>query len=163
MAPATPLERILLYVDATEGAVAAARYATALGKAHGAQIHAVYVINERMLGELLRAKVFVEEERMDLERDLEEDGKRYLRFVERLASAKDLVITTELRKGVVHIEVVNRAAEINASLIVLGELEEPLSRRDCFYCEAEMILWTARCPVLIVKGETIADDLYNSI
>ena len=76
-----PLEKILLYVDATEGALAAARYAIVLAKTYDAELHAVYVVNEKMLEELLRAKVFVEEEEVDL------DG-RELREVEPLIPRK---------------------------------------------------------------------------
>ena len=157
-----PLERIVLYVDGTEGALAAARYAIALAKQYGAELHSVYVVNEKMLEQMLRAKVFVDEEGVDLKHDLEEDGKRYLSYVEKLARDKELSITTELRKGIVHREVVDKASEKDASLIVLGEIEEPVSRRDSFYDEAEMILWTAGCPVLIVKGGALADSLYDS-
>lgn len=158
-----PLAKILLYVEASETSVSAARYAVALARSYGAQIHAVYVINDKMLEELLRARVFIEDEETVLERDLEEDGWRYLKFVERMAGAKNVVITTRLRRGIVHVEVAEEAAAINASLIVIGELEEHLSRRVPLYHEAETILWTAKCPVLIVKGETLAEDLYNSI
>jgi nucleotide-binding universal stress UspA family protein len=35
-----PLEKIILYVDASESALDAARYATALAKAYGAQLQA---------------------------------------------------------------------------------------------------------------------------
>jgi nucleotide-binding universal stress UspA family protein len=158
-----PLGKILLYVDATEGALAAARYAIVLAKTYGAELHAVYVVNERMLEELLRAKVFVEEEEVDLERDLEEDARRYLAYVERLANEKDLEINTELLRGVVHREVVDKAAEVEAQLIVIGKIYEQLSRMDSYYDEAEEMLRRAKCPVLIVKGETIVDDLYESL
>ena len=57
-----PLAKIVLSVDATEGALDAARYAIALARAYGAQLHAVYVVNEKMLEELLNAKTFVQEE-----------------------------------------------------------------------------------------------------
>ncbi len=157
-----PLAKIVLSVDATEGALDAARYAIALARAYGAQLHAVYVVNEKMLEELLNAKIFVQEEEVDLEHDLEEDGKRYLGAVERLARDKDLVITTELLKGVVHREVVDKATQLDASLIIIGEIEEPMSRRDIYFDEGEMILRLAKCPVLTVKGEQIVRSLYES-
>jgi nucleotide-binding universal stress UspA family protein len=157
-----PLENIILYVDASEAALDAARYAIALAKAYGAGLHAMYVVNEKILGELLSAKVFVEEEEVDLERDLEEDGKRYLSAVEKLAGQKDVSITTELVKGIVHREVVDKATQIRASLIIIGEIEEKMSRRDSFFDESEMILRLAKCPVLIVKGDRLVRSLYDS-
>ncbi len=156
-----PFEKIILYVDASEAALDAARYAVALAKSYGAQLHAIYVVNEKMLEELLSAKVFVEEEEVDLQHDLEEDGKRYLSAVERLATGKDVGITTELLKGIVHREIVDKATQLGASLIIIGEIEEPMSRRDAFFDEGEMILRLAKCPVLTVKGDRLVRDLYE--
>jgi nucleotide-binding universal stress UspA family protein len=157
-----PFEKIVLYVDASEAALDAARYAVALAKSYGAHLHAVYVVNEKMLEELLRAKVFVEEEEVDLEHDLEEDGRRYLAAVERLASDKHVGITSDLLKGAVHREVIDKATHIGASLIIIGEIEEPMSRRDSFFDEGEMILRLAKCPVLTVKGDQLIRALYDS-
>jgi nucleotide-binding universal stress UspA family protein len=160
---ASPFEKILLHVEASEGGLTAARYAVALAKAYGARLHAVYVLNEKMLEELLSAKVFLEEEEVDLERDLEEDGKRYLSAVERLAGEKGVALTTELAKGVVHREIVDKATQLGAGLIIIGEIEEPMSRRDAFFDEGEMILRLAKCPVLTVKGDDLVRSLYDSV
>jgi nucleotide-binding universal stress UspA family protein len=157
-----PLEKIVLYVDATEAALEAARYAVALAKVYRANLHAIYVVNEKILAELLSAKVFVEEEEVGVERDLEEDGRRYLSAVEKLAGDKDVGITTELVKGVVHREIVDKATQTGASLIIIGEIEEKMSRRDSFFDESEMILRLAKCPVLIVKGDRLVRSLYDS-
>jgi nucleotide-binding universal stress UspA family protein len=159
---ASPIEKILLHVEASEGGLVAARYAVALAKAYGAGLHAVYVVNEKILEELLSAKVFVEEEEVDLERDLEEDGRRYLSAVERLAGEKDVAVDTELAKGIVHREIVDKATQMGVSLIIIGEIEEPVSRRDAFFDEGEMILRLAKCPVLTVKGEDLVRALYDS-
>ena len=61
-----PFAKIVLSVDATEAALDAARYAIALARAYGAQLHAVYVVNEKMMKELLSAKIFVQDEEVDL-------------------------------------------------------------------------------------------------
>ena len=158
----SPIEKILLHVEATEAGLVAARYAIALAKAYGAGLHALYVVNEKMLEELLSAKVFVEEEEVDLERDLEEDGRRYLSGVERLAGEKGVSLTVELAKGVVHRQIVDKATHIGASLIIIGEIEEPMSRRDAFFDEGEMIIRLAKCPVLTVKGDDFVRSLYES-
>ena len=158
-----PIERILLYVEASESSLTAARYAVVLAKTYGAEIHAVYVINEKLLEELLRAKVFLEEEEVDLEQDLEADGRRYLDAVSRLAKDKDVSISSEILRGVVHREVIDKATQVDASLIIIGELGESVSRRDSFFDESEMILRLARCPVLSVKGDDFVRSLYDSI
>jgi nucleotide-binding universal stress UspA family protein len=159
---ASPFEAILLHVEGSEAGLVAARYAIALAKAYGGRLHAVYVVNEKMLEELLSAKVFVEEEEVDLERDLEEDGRRYLSAVERLAGEKGVGIATELAKGVVHRQVIDKATQLGASLIIIGEIEELVSRRDALFDEGEMVLRLAKCPVLTVKGDDLVRSLYDS-
>lgn len=110
----------------------------------------------------MKAKVLIDEEEATLEHDLEEDGKRYLRMVEKLATEKNVKITTEVLKGIVHRKVIDKATEIGANLIIIGELGEVLSRRDGFYQEGEMIIRMARCPVLTVRGEDLVRKIYET-
>lgn len=161
MDPVHPLERILLHVDAADESALAARYAVALAEAYGADLHAIFVVDEKMLGDLSRARVFLDEEVHELGRDLEADGHKYLGEVERLARERNLNVTLRLRRGTPHREVVDEAIQIAASAIVLGEIAVPLSVRDAFGNEFEMILWTAPCPVIVVKGKAVEDMLYN--
>jgi nucleotide-binding universal stress UspA family protein len=158
-----PLQTILLYIDGSESSITAAQLSIAMAKAYGSRLRVIYVVNENLLGELLKAKVFVQMEKMDYERDLEEDGKRYLNYVVKLADRKGLKIETVLRKGVVHEEVEEEAEECAADVLVQGELGEVLSLRDSFYEEGERILRKVKCPVMVVRGsdriERIFDDL----
>lgn len=121
----------------------------------------MFVVDERALERLLKARVLIAEEEASLEHDLEEDGRRYLRAIERLAAEKDVKITTEVLKGVVHRMVIDKAIEIGASLIIIGELGEVLSRRNGFYQEGEMIIRMAKCPVLTVRGEDLVRRIYE--
>jgi len=163
MTAAAPLARIVLYVETNEKGLDAARYAIALAKRYGADLHAIAVMNDKVLTELMHARVFLKEEGLDIERDLEEDAKRYLAFVEKLAGQKDLRIATHLLRGDVHQEVLAKARELQASLLVIGEIEEFLSRRDCTFSESEQIITTAECPVLVVKGKRFVKDCFDAV
>ncbi len=158
-----PLQTILLYIDGSESSITAAQLAISMAKVYGSKLRALYVVNENLLAELLKAKVFVQMEKMDYERDLEEDGKRYLDYVVKLADRKGLKIETVLRKGVVHEEVADEVEECSADVLVQGELGEVLSLRDSFYEEGERILRKVKCPVMVVRGtekiERIFEDL----
>ncbi|MCC6142770.1 MAG: universal stress protein [Candidatus Hydrogenedentes bacterium] len=156
-----PLERILLHVDAIHDHALAPAYALALGEAYGALVHAVFVVNRKLLDTLTTARVFVEEEVHQLTDELEQDGERHLRAIERMAAAHNLTVTTAIRTGIPHREVVQEAFAIRASIIVLDDIEVPLSVKDAFGNESEMILWTAPCPVLVVKGKA-PDELARS-
>jgi nucleotide-binding universal stress UspA family protein len=158
-----PFGKILVYIDGSEASITAAQFAIALSKGHGSILKVVYVVNDNLLTELLGAKIFVKMEKMDYERDLEEDGKRKLNYVVKLAERKGVKIETVLRKGIVHDEIVREVTEGRYDLLVQGELGEVLSLRDSFYEEGERILRKVSCPVLIVRDRQKVDKLYDSI
>jgi nucleotide-binding universal stress UspA family protein len=158
-----PLKKILLYIDGSESAITAAQLAIAIAKSYGCLLRAIYVVNENLLNELLKARVFVQMEKMDYERDLEEDGKRYLNYVAKIADAKGLKIETVLRKGVVHEEVSREAEDYSCDILIQGELGEVLSLRDSFYEEGERILRKVKCPVMVVSGRDRVEKIFNEL
>jgi nucleotide-binding universal stress UspA family protein len=160
---ANPFGRILLYIDGSESSITAALFAIALSKAHGSHLRVIYVVNDNLLDELLGAKVFVQMEKMDYERDFEDDGKRKLNYIVKLAEKKGVKVETILRKGIVHEEVAREVTSSDCDLLIQGELGEVLSLRDSFYEEGERILRRVSCPVLIVRNKQKVDRLYESI
>ena len=163
MAHAHGIRRIMVSIGGNERALLAAQYAVALARLLGAELVAIYVVDTKILGDLLKARIFIRMEEMDYAHDLEEDGRRYLNHVRDLAEAKGVGITTVLEKGEVHTLVTQKARELEADLLVMGELEAPRSRRDCYFDEGERIFREARCPVLVVKGDEKIRELYDSI
>ena len=160
---ANPFGKILLYIDGSESSITAALFAIAVSKGHGSLLRVIYVVNDNLLTELLGAKVFVQMEKMDYERDLEEDGKRKLNYVVKLAEKKGVTIETVLRKGIVHEEVAREVIASDCDLLIQGELGEVLSLRDSFYEEGVRILRKVSCPVLVVRNKHKVDKLYESI
>ncbi|MEI6634100.1 MAG: universal stress protein [Chlamydiota bacterium] len=163
MALAHGIRRIMVSIGGNERALLAAQYAVALARLLGAELIAIYVVDTKILGDLLKARIFIRMEEMDYAHDLEEDGRRYLNHVRDLAEAKGVGITTVLEKGDVHTLVTQRARELEADLLVMGELDAPRSRRDCYFDEGERIFREARCPVLVVKGDEKIRELYDGI
>jgi nucleotide-binding universal stress UspA family protein len=158
-----PLGRILLYMDGSESSVVAAKLAIAIAKRYECMLEAIYVVNESLLAELLSARVLVRAEKMDYERSLEEDGKRYLNYVAKLGEKKGLKIETKLRKGIVHDVVAKEVVQCDCDLLVQGELGEVLSLRDSFYEEGERILRKVSCPVLVVRGKDKVERMYEGL
>lgn len=158
-----PLGNILLYIDGSESSVLAARMAITMAKVYGSNLRVIYVVNENLLNELLKAKVFVEVEKMDYERDIEDDGKRYLNYVRKLAEGKGVDLDTVLRKGVVYEEVSKEVREYEADLVIQGELGEVQSLKDSFYEEGERILRRVSCPVMVVRGEDKIEAIFGNL
>ncbi len=163
MSEVKPFQKILLYIDGSDSSITAAQFAISMAKQYDCRLKVIYVVNENLLNELLKAKVFIQMEKTDYERDLEEDGKRYLDYVKKLAGNKGLDIEMVLRKGVVHEEVAREVEEDDSDLLIQGELGEVLSLRDSFYEEGERILRKVKCPVMVVRGREKIEKVYQGL
>ncbi len=158
-----PIEKILLYVDSSEECITAAQYGISLAKSLNAELAAVYIVDVEVLSDLVKAKIFVKIEEMDYEQNLEEDGRRYLNYISELGSKKGVNIDTYLVKGIVNKEVKKKIEELNADLLIMGELDPIQSRTDIFHNEAELIFRKSNCSVLVVKDGERTERIYNQI
>jgi nucleotide-binding universal stress UspA family protein len=158
-----PIRRILVYLDGSEGSITAAQYAICLSRYYRAELAALYVVNTRALGDLLKARIFVKAEQEEYLRDLEEDSQRYLNHVRSLARKKGLAIQTASASGTVHQEIKNFILTNRIDLLVMGELSTVRSRRDELYDEADRAMRSVPCSVLVVKDEERVLALYDAL
>ena len=159
----SPIKKIMVFIDGSEQSITAAQMALCIGKFTGADIFAFYVINTKALDDLLKARIFLKEEQLEYEHDLEEDAKRYLNHVRELAREKGINIETKSVMGSVHQEVVKVVKEEGVDLLVIGELSRIRSRRDEFYDENERAMRAVPCSVLIVKNEDNVWEHFNAL
>jgi len=159
----SPIRKILVTIAGGDISITAAKYAICIAKSLGSELFAQYVVNMKALEDLLKAKVFVKAESMEYERELEEQGARYLNNIKELAEAKGVKVNTVLSKGVIHDEVVKTVQELGIDMLIMGELKELTSRRDSFYDEGERIFREAKCPVLVVKEGKKAERMYEDL
>ena len=157
------IRNILVSVSASLDSLTAAKYAIYLAKITGAKLFAVYVINAKVLGELLKSRIFVEVEARAYERDLEQEGKMFLERIQKMAESKAVVCEPILLRGSVSEEVSNKVDEKEVDILVIGEVKELVSRSEVFYDEGERIFRKSSCPVVIVKNQAKADALYKEI
>jgi nucleotide-binding universal stress UspA family protein len=159
----SPINKIMVYIDGTEQSITAAQFALCVGKFTGAEVTAFYVINTKALDDLLKARIFLKEEQLEYERDLEEDAKRYLNHVRRMAVEKGMSIKMKSVMGSVHQEIVKAVKEDDIDLLVIGELSRIRSRRDEIYDENERAMRAVPCSVLIVKDEDNVWEQFNAL
>ena len=157
-----PIERIMVYVDGTEQSITAAQYALCLAQATRAELIALDVINTRALGDLVRTRIFLEEEQAEYQQDLEADAQRYLNHVQTMAQQKGVSVKTVSVSGAIHTEIQSQIRELEADLLVIGELSRIRSRRDEFYNEVERAMRGVTCSVLIVKDEERVWELFDA-
>ena len=158
-----PIRKIMVFVDGTEQSITAAQYAICLASFSGAELIAYYVVNTKAMEDLLRARIFLKDEQMEYEHDMEADADRYLNHVKDLAVQKGMSITTKRSKGSVHKEVVNAVNEEEVDLLIIGELSRIRSRRDEFFDEADRAMRNVPCSVLVVKDEDRVWEMYQSL
>lgn len=156
-------KKILVYIDGTEQSITAAQYAICLAAFYHADLTALYVINTRAMEDLLKARIFLKDEQMEYEHDMEADAERYLNYVNELAVKKGLSIAKKSSRGSVHKEITDLVKDDDIDLLVIGELSRIRSRRDEFYDEAERAMRTVPCSVLVVKDEDKVWEMYESL
>lgn len=156
-------KKILVYVDGTEQSVTAAQYAICLASGFRAELLALYVINTRAMEDLLKAQIFLQNEQVEYERDMEADAQRYLNYVNELALKKGLTVSKHHARGSVHKEIEKLVKDEGVDLLVIGELSRIRSRRDEFYDETERAMRSVPCSVLIVKDDDAVYEMYEAL
>ena len=153
----------MVYIDGTEESVTATQYAICLASSTGAELIAHYVINTRAMDDLLKARIFLQDEQIEYEHDMEADAERYLNYVNELAVAKGVTISKKLSSGSVNKEISDSVKEMQIDLLVIGELSRIRSRRDEFYDESERAMRLVSCSVLVVKDPDRVWEMYESL
>jgi nucleotide-binding universal stress UspA family protein len=158
-----PITKIMAYIDGTEQSITAAQYAICLAASSGAELIAQYVVNTKAVEDLLKARIFLQDEQIEYERDMEADATRYLDYVGNLAAKKGVSIIKKHSKGNVHKVIVDAVRENNVDLLIIGELSRIGSRRDEFYDESEQAMRGVPCSVLIVKDQERVWNMYEAL
>ena len=86
-----------------------------------------------------------------------------MNYIAQLAQNKGQDLRTELSKGVVNKQVVEKIHAWDIDLLIMGELEPVLSRSDTYHDEAELIFRKAKCSVLVVKDLERMERLYETL
>lgn len=157
------INNIVVSVAGGPGSLSTAKYAIALAKLLNAKLTAIYVVNEKVLHELLKSRIFVEVEARVYERDLEQQGNVFLERIGKMADLKGVSCERLLLKGQISDEVARKIQELNADILVMGEIKEPASRAEVYYDEGERILRKAGCSVIVVKNPAAVEVLYKEI
>ncbi len=153
-----PFLDILVYLDGSEGSISALMYSIMLAKSTEARLHALYVVNTKALGELVKSHIFVDQEKSEYLADLKKDASRHIRHAEKLAAQKGVSITTSVIEGSPHSEVMNYIKNNHIDLLSLGSINVIRSRREELTSENDRMLRTSPCPVIVVKDN---DDIWS--
>ena len=154
------INNIVIAVTGTDASILAAKYGIVMAKYYNCRLTAVYVVDTATIKQLTLSKIFIQEEGAEYEKNLENNGNRYLSFVEELAIAKGVKIERILRRGAIYTEILHAADEKNADLILLGGWERDTKPRDIIGHSHREIMANAKCSVMLVKEPGI-DQIYK--
>lgn len=142
---------VLLVVESSDAAVRAARYGIALARQLASNVHAAFVVDTDTLRQLLTGRILVREEMEELETDLAQQGRKYLRMVEELGNEAGIKVQTHLLKGTWSQSVLGTAREVKADLLVMGGFTYSMTKRDLVSKQKQLVVDDAPCPVLFVR------------
>jgi nucleotide-binding universal stress UspA family protein len=148
------IRKALLVVEGSQPSVQAAAFAIKLARQIGCELLAAYVVDTATLDYLLQLHIFVQDEREDLEQELERKGRCYLAGVEKECQEAGITIKTHLSSGRFHQVILQLAAEYKADVIIVGGWKHGIKQKDTTSVERQLIMDLAECPVIVVKGKT---------
>ena len=157
------MKQIIAPLAGGPASIITAKYAIYLAKLLQVKLTAIYVIDENAIQELLKSRVFVEIEAKEYEIDMEQQSKLFMQRIQTLAENKKVEFEALILKGEIHSEVVSKARELGADLLVMGDLKEVLSWKEALYSEGERMFRESPCPVVIVKNPQEAERLYKEL
>jgi len=156
------ISNILVAVTGTDASILAAKYAIVLAKQYHCKLTAVYVVDTATIRQLTLSKIFIQEEASEYEKSLENNGNRYLAFVDELAHAKGVKPEKIMRKGAVFTEILHAADDKKADLILLGGWEKDTKTKDIIGHSHREIMLNSKCSVMLVKEPNI-DQIYKHL
>ena len=139
-------DRILVPTDGSEGVERAVSHAVDLAAAHGATIHAVYVVNTAGFTGLPMESSWEGVEEM-----LREDAENALELVRTLADQRGVTVETHVLEGPPQREIVRYAEEEGCDLVVMGTHGRGGIDRLLLGSVAEKVVRASNVPVMTVR------------
>lgn len=139
-------DRILVPTDGSEGVERAVSHAVNLAAAHGATIHAVYVVNTAGFTGLPMESSWEGVEEM-----LREDAENALEMVRTLADRRGVTVETHVLEGPPQREIVRYAEEEDCDLVVMGTHGRGGIDRLLLGSVAEKVVRASNVPVMTVR------------
>ncbi len=159
----TPFRKILVYLDGSESSLSAAMYAVLLAESTNSTLDAIYCINTKALGELVKARIFVSQEKSEYLESLNKDAHRHIRHVEKLAKKKNVTFTGAIVEGSPSAEVTKYIRDSKIDLLVLGAVNTIRSRREELNSESDRMLRTASCPTLVCRDDESIWQMFEEV
>jgi nucleotide-binding universal stress UspA family protein len=142
--------KILIFAESSTEGMEAARVAIDLASDEDAVLHIVSVVDTHTLRQLLKNRIFVEDEMKQYEGELEKSCRKQMDYVARLASEAKVDNRAQLKMGACHTAIIEEQKKIDADLLVMGTYRTSMIKTDLMAREKQLIVDEIACPVLLV-------------
>jgi len=142
-------EKILFPTNGGVASERASESAVETAAAHGATLHILYVVDEKVYGAYSGDEYVHEEE--GLEAGLRQIGEETVEEVADEARSAGVEVVTEVRHGVPNEEILDYINDNNPDLVIMGTKERPGEYRQMLGSVTERVLRTTSTPVTVVK------------
>ncbi|MGI5835095.1 MAG: universal stress protein [Chloroflexota bacterium] len=140
--------KIVVAMSGTESSEAAAVMGLRLSKVHGAKVMLVNVVDLALAAEIARVMGRPQDQVLA---DMEKSGRGILRHGEVLGNQEGVLVSTALRRGSPHLEIVDEAESWGADLIIIGSTHVAGPRPLAIGRVVERVIEHSACPVLVVR------------
>lgn len=141
-------KRILIPTDGSDRSEVAAKHGVELAKSCGADVTALYVINEVIVASAVRQ---LGSEKKDVEERLQKTGERALASVKKLGDEAGVTVNTVIKTGAPANSIIDTASAEGASVIAMGSHGESGVTKMLIGSVVQKVLYWASCPVLVVR------------
>jgi nucleotide-binding universal stress UspA family protein len=138
-------KKILIPTDGSEYTKAAVRKGLEIAKAVGAEVTALYVVDQTSFINFPMDYTIVSVYTL-----LEKEGEEAMEFVKKEAEALGVKVTTRIEEGSPSRKIVDLSAEHD--LVVMGTLGRTGFSKLLLGSVAERVVRFAKCPVLVVRS-----------
>ncbi|MGN0866103.1 MAG: universal stress protein [Oligosphaeraceae bacterium] len=145
------LKRILLVVDGSAESEEAIAFALKLARGLQSELTAAYVVDTATMDYLQQMRIFVSEERAELEDSIHAKGEAYLQRARLLAQAAKIPLETTILRGRLNNAVLQLIRQKSMDAVIMGGRKGLYRDKDVFTVERELLLEQSPVPVLVVK------------
>jgi nucleotide-binding universal stress UspA family protein len=139
-------DRVLLPTDGSKGTAETMDHAITLARNHDADLHALYVVDQR------RYRAADKDTQEDVIESLREEGEVALDDASVTAGDAGLDAETEMREGIPHKTIAEYAADADADVVVMGTHGRTgLDRAATLGSVTERVLKGVDLPVVVVQ------------
>ena len=143
---------ILLLAEGTDEGMQAARDAIHLAADEDAMLVMVSVVDTNTLRQLLKYRIFIEDEMREYEQELEQSCRKQLGYLAQLAEKMNARHQAELLTGACHTAILEQQRRSRADLLVMGAFQATTVKTNLVAREKQLIIDEIPCPVLLVPA-----------